>query len=226
MDDRRWERWSALGGIAFVLLIAATAVLQGSPPKPSDPAATITRFLFDKETELRWSAYLTGLAFVAVFWWAGAVWRLLRRAEGGTPRLAVLAVGGLLFGNAMAALSSLLLSASVMSSGWAGQGPSSLKAMYTTSAVIGGATAFGVAAFLGAFSAVIIRTGVLPRGLGWFGALVALVALVAGGAVASSRDVFFVLGDVTFAGLGIWVLIASVLMVRAHDAQTAATSAA
>ena len=225
MDDSRWERWSALGGIAFVVLVAVTAILPGSPPKTTDSPAKITEFFVDKGTELRWSAYLGGLAFVAVFWWAGAVWRLMRRAEGGVPRLAILAIGGLLFGGVMAAVSGLLLSATAMSGGVV-QGPAGLKAMYTVSFVIGSATSFGVVAFLAAFSAVIIRTGVLPQALGWFGALIALVALAGGAAVASSRDLFFVLGFVTLGGFGIWVLIASILMLRAGSGERVAVSAA
>lgn len=224
MDDGRWERWSALGGIAFVVLVAATAILPGSPPKTTDSAAKITEFLADKQAELRWSAYLGGLAFLAVLWWAGAVWRLLRRAEGGAPRLAVLTVGGLVFGSVMAAISGLLLSATVMGFGISG-GPLALKGVYTLSVVFGSATTFGVVAFLVGFSAVIIRTGVLPKPLGWFGALIAVVGLVAAGAVASSRDVFFVLGFVTLVGLGIWVLIASVLMLRSEPASTVASAA-
>ena len=33
MDDRNWERWGALGGILFVVLVAITAILPGYPPK-------------------------------------------------------------------------------------------------------------------------------------------------------------------------------------------------
>ena len=29
MDDRNWERWGALGGILFVVLVAVTALLPG-----------------------------------------------------------------------------------------------------------------------------------------------------------------------------------------------------
>src|ERR1700704_4099555 len=93
MDDSKWERWSALGGILFVVLILVSAFLPGSPPKTSDSAAKIAKFVVDKHDELRWAAYLGALAAVPLFWFAGAVWRLLRRAEGGEPRLA--AMGGL-----------------------------------------------------------------------------------------------------------------------------------
>jgi len=218
MDDSKWERWSALGGIAFVVLVALTAFLPGSPPKVTDSAAKIAKFFADKESELRWSAYLGGLAFLAVFWWAGAIWRTMRRAEGGVPRLAILTLGGLVFANVMAALSGLMFSAVAMRGVVGVGGAASAKTFYVIGWVIGSATVFGVAAFLAGFSVVIIRTAVLPRALGWFGALVALVAVVSGGAVASTRDVFFTLSFVAFLGFLLWALIASVLMLRSTPA--------
>ena len=51
---------------------------------------------------------------------------------------------------------------------------------------------------------MIIQTGVLPRALGWFGALIAVVLLVGGGTIASTRDVFFVCGFVGFIGFALW----------------------
>ena len=41
--------------------------------------------------------------------------------------------------------------------------------------------------FVGAFSVVIMRTGVLPKALGWLGALVALACVIGAAAVASDR---------------------------------------
>ncbi len=163
MDDSTWERWSALGGIAFVVLVALSAFLPGDPPKVTDSAAKIATFFADKESELRWSAFIGGLAFLAVFWWAGAVWRLMRRGEGGVPRLAILALGGLVFANVMAGLAGLINSAVAMRTVAGIGGAQTAKTFYVIGWVIGSAVTFGVAAFLFGFSAVIIRSGVLPR---------------------------------------------------------------
>jgi len=35
MDDRNWERWGALGGILFVVLVAITAILPGYRRRPA-----------------------------------------------------------------------------------------------------------------------------------------------------------------------------------------------
>src|SRR3954465_9478939 len=62
MEDAKWERGSALGGILFVILVLASAFLPGSPPKPSDSALKIARFVRDNDDALRWAAYLGALA--------------------------------------------------------------------------------------------------------------------------------------------------------------------
>ena len=72
----------------------------------------------------------------------------------------------------------------------------------------------GLAVFTGAFATVIIRSGVLPRVLGWLGALVALVFLATGGGVASTRDVFFYLAFVGFVTFFLWSVAASIFMYR------------
>src|ERR1700750_551593 len=89
VDDRRSDRSLALAGIVFVVLMLIAAFLPGSPPKPNDSAAKIVKFVTDKNDQLRWSGFVGVLASIVLLGWLGAVWRLLRRAEGGVVRLAV-----------------------------------------------------------------------------------------------------------------------------------------
>ena len=114
MEDAKWERWSAFGALGFVVLVIVVAVLPGSPPKPSDSQAKIASFIVDNSKELRWSAVIGALATVLLLWWAGSVWRLLRRAEGGSPRLTVVAIAGLLLAAALFAVGSVVMSATAM----------------------------------------------------------------------------------------------------------------
>ena len=187
--------------------------LPGSPPKPNDSAAKIVKFVTDKNDQLRWAGFVGVLASIVLLGWLGAVWRLLRRAEGGVVRLAV----GAALGAAMAA--ALFNAAGVLMStvaivGAPSIGPSATRFFYLLFGGLGAAGGIGLALFVGAASTVIIQTGVLPRALGWFGALIAVVLLVGGGTIASTRDVFFVCGFVGFIGFALWMLIASVLMYR------------
>ena len=213
MDDRRSDRSLALAGVVFVVLMLIAGLLPGSPPKPNDSAAKIVKFVTDKNDQLRWAGFVGVLASIVLLGWLGAVWRLLRRAEGGVVRLAV----GAALGAAMAA--ALFNAAGVLMStvaivGAPSIGPSGTRFFYLLFGGLGAAGGIGLALFVGATSTVIIQTGVLPRALGWFGALIAVVLLVGGGTIASTRDVFFVCGFVGFIGFALWTLIASVLMYR------------
>jgi len=41
MDDSKWERWGALGGILFVVMVVVAAFLPGSPPTTNDPTGDV-----------------------------------------------------------------------------------------------------------------------------------------------------------------------------------------
>jgi hypothetical protein len=212
VDERRSDRTLALAGIVFVVLVLIAGFLPGSPPKPNDSAAKIVKFVNDNNDQLRWSGFVGALGSIVLLAWLGAVWRLLRRAEGGV-RLAV----GAALGAAMAA--ALFNAAGVLMStvaivGAPSIGPRDTRFFYLLFGALGAAAGVGLALFVGAVSTVFIQTGVLPRALGWFGALIAVVLLVAGGTIASTRDVFFVCGFIGFIGFALWTLIASVMMYR------------
>jgi hypothetical protein len=94
-------------------------------------------------------------------------------------------------------------------------GATNTRFFYLLSNDLGAAGAMGLALFVGAFSTVIIETGVLPRVMGWLGALVAVALLASGGMIASTRDVFFVLTLIGFLGFALWTLVVSIMMFRA-----------
>ena len=224
MEDSKWERWSALGGILFVILTLVAGFLPGSPPKTSDSASKIAKFITDKPDEIRWAGFIGALAIFGLFWFLGAVWRILRRAEGGNPRLTVVAIAGAVFASVMGTIGGIMLGA-VGIVGVAGSGgQASARFFYILATNLAVATVFGMAVFVAAFSVVILRTGVFPKLLGWFGVLITLVAAVSGGIVASTRDVFFDLSFGAFFGFSLWLLIISVMILRGTGAEAPATS--
>jgi hypothetical protein len=225
VDDAKWERWSALGGIVFVVLTLVAGLMPGTPPKTGDSAAKIAEFVTDKSGELRWAAYLGGLAIVAFFWFLGGVWRVLRRAEGGNPRLTVVAVIGAVFASVMGTLGGLELAVLGITGVAGAGGTKTTRFLYILSTNVAVATVFGMAVFVGAFSAVILRSGFLPKVLGWIGAVIALLAIASGGIVASTRDVFFDLSFGAFFAFSLWLLVVSVMMLlgRGSEPATSAT---
>ena len=225
MEDAKWERWSALGGIVFVVLLLVAGLLPGSPAKTGDSATKIANFVTDKSDELRWAGYIGALAAVAFFWFLGGVWRVLRRAEGGNPRLTVVAVSGAVFATVMATIGGIGLGVLGITgvAGTGGKNTTRFVYILTTNLAVG--TVFGMAVFVAAFSVVILRSGFMPKALGWIGALIAVVALASGGIVASTREVFFDLSFGVFFAFSLWLLVVSVLMLRGAGSEAPAASA-
>jgi hypothetical protein len=213
VDERGSERSLALAGIVGVVLLAVSALIQGSPPQPDDRVGKIAKFLVDNQDQIRWSAFIGALGSIVLLGWIGAVWRLLRRAEGGAPMFAVTATGGVVFALAVVNVSAVLLSVmAIVGPGALGASNTRTLFLFTNNLVaLGG---MGLALFVGAFSTVIIQRRVLPAALGWIGALIALVLLASGAGVASTRNVFFVLGLIGFVAFTIWAIVVSVLMYR------------
>lgn len=215
MDDSKWERWGNLGAILFVVLVVVTIVLGGSPPKLTDSPAKIAKYFVDHADDIKWAGYIGTLATIPLFVWLGSVWRLLRRADGGIPRLGVVALAGIVFGSAMVGGSGLIANAMALRGVAGTGGADGTKFFYTLSWMFNAASAIGIAIFIGAFSVAIVRTGILPKVLGWFGELVALVLVIGAASMASENDTLFTLVFVGLAGALIFVLAASILMLRA-----------
>ena len=154
MDDSKWERWGALGGILFVILVLASAFLPGSPPKTSDPTSDMAKFILDKSDEIRIAGYLGAVAAVPFFWFLASLWRLLRRGEGGTPRLTVMAALGGGFAAVVGAIGGIVLAVLplVRSSLTAGL----LRTLYILATSLAFTALFGIAAF------VLSRVGGVP----------------------------------------------------------------
>lgn len=225
MEDAKWERWSALGGVVFAVLIAVSGFMPGTPPKTSDPTTKIATFVNDHRDAIRWQAVVGALATFALLWFLGVVWRVLRRAEGGNPMLTVVAVVGAVFAAVLGAVGAIVL-AVIGIVGVAGAGSSAnLRVLYVLATNLGLGVVLGVAVFLAAFSVVILRTGVLPKWLGWVGLLLTLSSLASTGALASTRDVFVNLGFATFIGTTLWLLVVSGLMFAGRGSAVRASTA-
>jgi hypothetical protein len=214
VDDSFWERWSPVGGIVFAVLIAVSGLIAGSPPKLTDPTRKIVEYLTDNQGVLRWSAYIGAVGTGFALWWAGSVWRTIRRAEGGSPLLAVTAVGGLLLGLSVAMVGSIVTAVLATPGVGVGTGAGGVRFFYILGTALFGGVGIGIIAFAGAFSVVIIRTRVLPSFVGWFGLLVAIVWIPGAAVMSTTRDEVYY---ITFAGFllfALWALVTSITMLR------------
>src|SRR6478672_6749597 len=114
MDESKWERYAALGGIWFVVLSVISAFLPGAPPSTDDSAEKIAKYFSDHAGAIQAAQLLAGLGIIGLLWWFGSLWRLMVTAEDGRPRMAVVALGGLAMGAALALASGAMTSTVAM----------------------------------------------------------------------------------------------------------------
>ena len=215
MSNARWERMAAASGIVFVALLIIQAIMLGTPPKPDDPIAKIAAYFSDHRTKFLASWYIIGLGIVFFLWFLGSLRNALAQAEGGAGRLSSVVFGSGIFLAALATAGGAVhatLSFRVASEG----NQAVIRALFDLSNMLSsGLFAFPTAAMFLAASAVMIRTGVIARKLGWAALLVGLVQLVGGGAILAKSGAFAagnVISAITFITFMLWILAASVLM--------------
>lgn len=199
MDDSRWERYGALGGVVFVVLDVVVAVLGGEPPATGAGRSEVASYFADKGAAIEAGLWLFGLASVALIWWSGSLWRRMVRSEGGSARLAVVSLVGLALAGALSLASASVSVAAAMRIEDVGD---ALQIFHTLAAVLLTASGFGVATHLLATSALGARTKTLPSRVVTVGVLSALGFL--GSAILGATGSGDASGAVGFVGFVLW----------------------
>jgi hypothetical protein len=225
VDDTKWERFGALGGVVFVVLVVASIVVTNGNVSPSDSASKILKYFSDHQDGIKVSAFLSVLASIPIIWWAGSLWARLHRVGDRHNRLALIAVLGLL----IAGVGNLTQTA--VNAGVALERHSvtavSAKFFYVLSTTFGAGGLVGITVLVVAVSVASFRLGAFPRWVGWLGAVDGLVFVVAAFAIASTNDAINALGLVGFVLWAIWIIATSVVMYRAsYDAPAVVPSTA
>jgi hypothetical protein len=210
MSDSRLEKVGAAGGIVFVVLqMASQALIQagGGEPPFDAPASAIVAFFMAKDSQLFAAGeYLSVLSLIAFLWFLGSLWAALRRAEGEPAWLSL-----------VAAASGVVLVATVGGGGWPlavfrreeGLDPQIARLLFDEGN-FAFANAWVMLASLSLASGVVsIRTGALPRWLGWAGVAIAVGLLAARAVWASSGLVF-----IPFGMSYLWLIAVSTVLIR------------
>jgi hypothetical protein len=204
MNDSKWVRYAAFGGVAFVVLNVVGAALSGSPPAANASATKIAKYYADKDSALKAALWLGGLASVGLVWWFGSLWRRMSRAEGGEHRLSVVSLIGLALGGALFMASASVNASVALRITDVGEGA---RVFYTLSTVLLSAAGFGLAIHLFATNILGLRYKMLPAWMAWVGVvsgLAFLVSAVLGSATDNASGVVF--GFIGFIGWSVWVL--------------------
>jgi ABC-type cobalt transport system substrate-binding protein len=210
MNRSRYEWLAPLTGVAFVVLVIISFVLQGEPPGADEPAEEIVDHYLDNKDSIEIGAFLGGVAATLfVFFW-GYMRKILRAAEGESGMLSlvalvgagIIAVGAAIDGTisfAIAERADDIEPASVQT----------LQALWDNDFL-----PFAVGSQLLWFAAGIsvVRHGALPAWLGWVAILLGVVSLTP-------------LGFFAFGVGALWILIVSIMLTMRARGESAAPAA-
>jgi hypothetical protein len=211
MDDKTWERYGALGGVWFVVLAVIGGILAGSPPSRGDSPAEIAKYYADNDSGLQIGAFLGALGVIGLVWWFGTLWRSMADAEGGTPRVSIIALVGFIL-SGVAAMAAFTIDAGTAAAiDVAGDGS---KIFFQISSISFGFSAIGDVILTAAVGGLILRTGFLPKWVGYLSYAIAVLALVGAIGIGNDASAFTALTFLAAAAWGIWIVVISILNYR------------
>jgi hypothetical protein len=211
MDDRTWERYGALGGVWFVVLAVIGGILAGPPPNRSDANADIVKYYTDNDSWLQVGAFLGALGVIGLVWWFGTLWRSMADAEGGTPRVSIIALVGFVL-SGVAAMAAFTIDAGTAAAiDVAGEGS---KVFFQISNISFGFSAIGDVILTAAVGGLILRTGFLPKWVGYLSYAIAVLSLVAAIGIANDASFFSAFAFLSAAAWGVWIVVIAILNYR------------
>jgi hypothetical protein len=199
MHTKRLEQIGGGAGLVFVLLAIAYIFL--SPPlEPTAAPSEVAKLYTDQQFGALFWNWVGSLSFFCYLFFLGTLYSILRRAEGGTGWLSLIAFsGGALFIaiHALETLSAYVLAWHAAPSG----NLAVVQALFDLQNLVVYYDVIPSAAGMVASSLVIVSTRVLPRWIGWMGFVLAGCALVASaGIVTPQQGVFLIPGAVQLVG--------------------------
>jgi hypothetical protein len=211
MQRDKWSWVLPATGIAFVVIAVVAAILLGGGQDPSDKTPQeIINYYDDHNTQQGIGSFLIGLAGIFFLFFAGALRSFLRTSAGERSVLPTVAyAGGIVFVAAVAVGASLNLTLVDLADDL---DPVAVQAVDAISYDYYLPFAIGFVPFLIASGISVVRSGALPKWLGW----VPIVLGIAGYTPA---------GFFAFIAALVWVLIVSIMLTqRARSATKTPTA--
>jgi hypothetical protein len=198
------ERLAPLAGVLFVLLTILSFVLPGEPPDVDEGTREVVDYWKDKDTLNMIAALAASLAAFTLIWFGSSLRGAIARVEGGTRRLANLAFAGtIVAGTGIAIDASLRFIIAEAVDELPGESVRTLAAMWES---FFWPMVVGMALVLASTGVAAVRTGFLPRWLGW----ILSVAWI---------PLFTPVGFVIFILGGIWIGVMGVVLFRREGAE-------
>jgi hypothetical protein len=205
-------RISALAGALFFAVVLVNSNLLSGAPSATDSGRETLSLLVRHQERFQISAVLWGFGMAAAAVWLPSLLRALRRAEGGSPTVALIALGG----GVLAAASTL--TGAVIEGSTAARihdlEPASAALHWTAYLMSFGATLIGLLLLIGATAVVSLQRQLFAR---WFGIASVMLVLVS---IAGAFTIGYAsTGIQTVAGIAllldsVWIFVVSIFLWR------------
>lgn len=191
------KQLAPLSGVLAVLLIIAAFAVGGESPEANDSLSKVISYYSDHDSELQFAGALLGLGAFFFLLFSTTVAGVLRRAQGASKGAAAFCfAGGIVFAVGASIFAGIGFTAGDVVGDVE---PSVIQTLNALSMDMFFTVAIGTAAFLLGAGVGTLKTGILPRWLGWAAVVIGVVAITPAG--------FF-----GFLAMGVWTLIASVML--------------
>jgi hypothetical protein len=204
--DRNREWLVPLTGVAFILVGIVGFLISGEPKSADKPVNEVVDYYLDNKDSVQIGAFLGVVASLLLIFFGAYLRKVLRAAAGEGETLSLISfIGLVLIGVGFAIDGTISFALAEAADDIDPIAVQSLQALWDNDFL---PIALGVLCFLWATGISVIRSGVLPKWLGWLMIVFGIAALTP-------------IGFVSFIGSGILVLIISILLsLRARSAPT------
>jgi hypothetical protein len=203
---------AALAGALFFVLVVVNSSLMSGSPAATDPPQETFDYLTDHQGRFQIGAVIWGFAMSAALVWLSGLFRALRKAEGGTPAIALVALAG----GVLAATSTITgaLVEGTTATRIADLGPAGAKVYWTMYLMSFGATLLGLLLLIGATAAISLRTGLFGRRFAVASAVLVPVSMVGAFTIGYASDAIQVVAGIVLLLDTAWILVVSVFLWR------------
>ena len=208
--ERSSREWLVpLTGIAFIVVLIVSFIVTGSPKDATHPPNAIAQWYIDNKDSAELGAFLGAVAGALLIFFAGYLRKVLAAAEGEGAMLPILVLIGASIVAVGGAIDSMIMFATAERAGdIPATSVQTLQALWDNDFL---PLVLGVMVFLWAAGISVLRSGALPKWMGWAGIVLGVVALA---------------GPLSFfatIGAALWVIVASILLsVRTRSAPASA----